>query len=176
MRVIIAGGGTGGHLFPGISIAEAFKIREGRNEVLFVGSRRGIEEALIPKIGHQLRTISVSGVRGKPLTRKLVSLWNIPLGITSSIRIINEFKPDLVIGLGGYTSAPVVICQKTGHENNGQPRSPEELQGVSISEGKSEGEVDQQEEDQPKGKVEADALPFVLKSQGDQKGQKSQKG
>ncbi len=110
MRIIIAGGGTGGHLFPGISIADAFKIREGRNEILFVGSRRGIEEALIPTTGYELRTISVSGVRGKPLPRKLISLWTIPLGIAASIRIIGVFRPDLVIGVGGYASGPVVLA------------------------------------------------------------------
>ena len=110
MRVIIAGGGTGGHLFPGISIAEAFEIREDRNEVLFVGSRTGIEGALIPKTGHVLRTIPVSGLRGKPLMRKAISLCSIPLAIVASLRIIADFKADLVIGVGGYASGPVVLA------------------------------------------------------------------
>ena len=135
MRIIIAGGGTGGHLFPGISIAEAFKIREARNEVLFVGARRGIEEALIPKMGHQLRTISVSGVRGKTLTRKLISLLTIPLGIVVSVRIIEEFKADLVIGVGGYVSGPVVLAaflvgiRRAIQEQNAIPGSTNRLLG-----------------------------------------------
>ena len=135
MRIIIAGGGTGGHLFPGISIAEAFKAREARNEVLFVGARRGIEEVLIPKAGHPLRTISVSGVRGKPLMGKLVSLWRIPLGIASSIRIIEDFKPNLVIGVGGYTSGPVVLAaflvgiKRAIQEQNAIPGSTNRLLG-----------------------------------------------
>ncbi len=135
MRIIIAGGGTGGHLFPGISIAEAFKIREGRNEILFVGSRRGIEEGLIPKLGYELRTISVSGVRGKPLARKLISLWTIPLGIAASVRINEEFRPDLVIGVGGYASGPVVLAaylmgiKRVIQEQNAIPGSTNRLLG-----------------------------------------------
>lgn len=135
MRIIIAGGGTGGHLFPGISIAEAFKIREGRNVVLFVGSRRGIEEALIPKMGYELRTISASGLRGKPFARKLVSLWTIPLGIAASARIIGEFRPDLVIGVGGYASGPVVLAafllriKRAIQEQNAIPGSTNRLLG-----------------------------------------------
>ncbi len=135
MRIIIAGGGTGGHLFPGISIAEAFKIREGRNEILFVGSRRGIEEALIPKMGYELKTLSVSGVRGKPLARKLISLWTIPLGIAASVRINEEFRPDLVIGVGGYASGPVVLAaflmgiKRAIQEQNAIPGSTNRLLG-----------------------------------------------
>jgi len=135
MRIIIAGGGTGGHLFPGISIAEAFKVREARNEVLFVGARKGIEEVLIPKTGHPLRTISASGVRGKPLTGKLVSLWRVPLGIASSIRIIKDFKPNLVIGVGGYASGPVVLAaflmgiKRAIQEQNAIPGSTNRLLG-----------------------------------------------
>jgi UDP-N-acetylglucosamine--N-acetylmuramyl-(pentapeptide) pyrophosphoryl-undecaprenol N-acetylglucosamine transferase len=135
MRVIIAGGGTGGHLFPGISIAEAFKIRENRNEVLFVGASGGIEETLIPKTGNELRTISVSGVRGKPLRRKLISLWTIPRGIAASARIIREFKADLVIGVGGYVSGPVVFAaflvgtRRAIQEQNSIPGSTNRLLG-----------------------------------------------
>ena len=150
MRIIIAGGGTGGHLFPGISIAEAFKIREERNEILFVGSRRGIEEGLIPKMGYDLRTISVSGVRGKPLTRKLISLWTIPLGIAASLRINKEFRPDFVIGVGGYASGPVVLAaylmgiKRAIQEQNAIPGSTNRLLGklsdtifISFEESKS---------------------------------------
>ena len=135
MKIIIAGGGTGGHLFPGISMAEAFKIREARNEILFVGSKRGIEEDLIPKMGYQLRTISVSGVRGKPLALKLISLWTIPLGIAASIRINEEFRPDLVIGVGGYASGPVVLAaylmgiKRAIQEQNAMPGSTNRLLG-----------------------------------------------
>jgi UDP-N-acetylglucosamine--N-acetylmuramyl-(pentapeptide) pyrophosphoryl-undecaprenol N-acetylglucosamine transferase len=150
MRIIIAGGGTGGHLFPGISIAEAFKIREEGNEILFVGSRSGIEEGLIPKMGYDLRTISVSGVRGKPLMRKLISLWTIPLGIAASLRINKEFRSDLVIGVGGYASGPVVLAaylmgiKRAIQEQNAIPGSTNRLLGklsdaifISFEESKS---------------------------------------
>ncbi len=110
MRIVIAGGGTGGHVFPGISIAEAFKTREAQNEFLFVGARRGMEKSLIPKMGLPLRTISASGIRGKQLRPKLIALWRVPIGIIASARIIHEFKADLVIGVGGYASGPVVLA------------------------------------------------------------------
>jgi UDP-N-acetylglucosamine--N-acetylmuramyl-(pentapeptide) pyrophosphoryl-undecaprenol N-acetylglucosamine transferase len=135
MRIIIAGGGTGGHLFPGISIAEAFKIRKDRNKILFVGSRRGIEEGLIPKMGYDLRTIPVSGIRGKPLPRKLISLLTIPPGIAASLRINKEFRPDLVIGVGGYASGPVVLAaylmgiKRAIQEQNAVPGSTNRLLG-----------------------------------------------
>jgi UDP-N-acetylglucosamine--N-acetylmuramyl-(pentapeptide) pyrophosphoryl-undecaprenol N-acetylglucosamine transferase len=135
MRIIIAGGGTGGHLFPGISIAEAFMMREDRNKILFVGSRRGIEEGLIPKMGYDLRTISVSGLRGKQLARKLISLWTIPFGIGASLRINKEFRPDLVIGVGGYASGPVVLAayllgiKRAIQEQNAIPGSTNRILG-----------------------------------------------
>jgi UDP-N-acetylglucosamine--N-acetylmuramyl-(pentapeptide) pyrophosphoryl-undecaprenol N-acetylglucosamine transferase len=135
MRVIIAGGGTGGHLFPGISIAEAFKTREQKNEVLFVGARRGMEETVVPKMGHELRTISISGLRGKPLKKKLLSLLSIPLGIAASARIIGGFKADLVIGVGGYASGPAVFAaflkgiKRAIQEQNAIPGSTNRLLG-----------------------------------------------
>jgi len=135
MRIVIAGGGTGGHLFPGISIAEAFKTREARNEVLFVGARGGIEEAVIPKMGLTLRTIAVSGVRGKPLARKLTALWTLPPSIAASALIIREFKADLVIGVGGYASGPVVLAafllgtRRAIQEQNAIPGSTNRLLG-----------------------------------------------
>jgi len=135
MRIVIAGGGTGGHLFPGISIAEAFKSREARNEILFVGARSGIEESIIPKMGFPLRTISVSGIRGKQLRRKLSALWRVPVGIAASARIIQEFKADLVIGVGGYASGPVVLAaflsgiKRAIQEQNATPGSTNRLLG-----------------------------------------------
>jgi UDP-N-acetylglucosamine--N-acetylmuramyl-(pentapeptide) pyrophosphoryl-undecaprenol N-acetylglucosamine transferase len=174
MRVIIAGGGTGGHIFPGISIAEEFKIREARNEVLFVGSRTGVEEALIPKMGYPLRTIPVYGLRGKPLMRKLISLCYIPPAVVASLRIIADFRADLVIGVGGYASGPVVLAavlmrtKRAIQEQNAIPGSTNRILGkvsdaIFVSFGESRSYF-------PQGKTILTGNPvrrdFLQKSEG----------
>jgi UDP-N-acetylglucosamine--N-acetylmuramyl-(pentapeptide) pyrophosphoryl-undecaprenol N-acetylglucosamine transferase len=107
MKIIIAGGGTGGHLFPGIAIAEEFKRREGSSQVLFVGTKRGIESRVIPNEGYGLRYISSEGLKGKGIFKKAKSICKMPIGIVQSIKILNSFMPDIVIGVGGYASGPV---------------------------------------------------------------------
>jgi len=108
MRVIIAGGGTGGHLFPGIAIAEELKARDRANRVLFVGTTMGLESKVLPKRGIPLRTIAVSGIKGKFLFHKVRALSGIPRAILEALGIIRDFNPQLVIGLGGYVSGPVL--------------------------------------------------------------------
>jgi UDP-N-acetylglucosamine--N-acetylmuramyl-(pentapeptide) pyrophosphoryl-undecaprenol N-acetylglucosamine transferase len=127
MKIMIAGGGTGGHLFPALAVAEGFKIREPGNEVLFVGSRRGLETSILPKEGYVLRTIAVTSVKGKPFWGKLVSLMTVPRGLFQSWRLLHSFNPDMVLGMGGYASGPVVLTAwATGyptaiHEQNTFP-------------------------------------------------------
>ena len=110
VRITIAGGGTGGHLFPGIAIAEEFLARDGKNQVLFVGTDRGIEKTVLPRLGLPLRTIPVEGIKGRGLAKTLKALVKIPWGLAASRKMVCEFGPDLVLGVGGYASGPAVLA------------------------------------------------------------------
>jgi len=110
MRILIAGGGTGGHLFPGVALAEEFKQRNRKNKILFVGTKKGIEKSLIPDIGYKLKTISGRGILGGGLMQKLRGSIQFLIGLFQSLMIIRTFKPDLVLGTGGYASAPIIIA------------------------------------------------------------------
>ncbi|MCX7794675.1 MAG: undecaprenyldiphospho-muramoylpentapeptide beta-N-acetylglucosaminyltransferase [Thermodesulfovibrionales bacterium] len=114
MRVIIAGGGTGGHLFPGIAVAERLK-EKGVRDILFIGTERGIEARVIPREGYRLEFIRSSGIVGKSLVRTFQGLINIILSIIDSFRILRFYRPDVVIGVGGYASfGPVVVSRFMG--------------------------------------------------------------
>ncbi|MDD5167233.1 MAG: undecaprenyldiphospho-muramoylpentapeptide beta-N-acetylglucosaminyltransferase [Syntrophales bacterium] len=110
MRIIIAGGGTGGHLFPGIAIAEAFMKRDPGNEVLFIGTERGIEKRVIPEMGYPLRLLDVEGIKGRGLAKAASALLKIPNSMMQSFRILRDYSPQVVIGVGGYASAPAVLA------------------------------------------------------------------
>jgi len=112
MKLIIAGGGTGGHLFPGISVAEEFLGRDESNEVLFVGTEKGIESRIIPQLGRKLECIPASGVRGKNGFAQLKGLALFAFGYAESRKILKRFKPDLVLGVGGYASAPLCLAAR----------------------------------------------------------------
>jgi UDP-N-acetylglucosamine--N-acetylmuramyl-(pentapeptide) pyrophosphoryl-undecaprenol N-acetylglucosamine transferase len=109
MRMLIAGGGTGGHLFPGIALAEEFTTRHPRNTVLFVGSKRGLEARVVPAAGFALQTISARGLKGKSLVDFLRGLLLLPRAFVESWRILSRFRPEVVVGVGGYASGPVVF-------------------------------------------------------------------
>lgn len=112
MRLIVAGGGTGGHLFPGIAVAEEFLSRDPANEVIFVGTERGVEARLLPKLGYRLELIAAAGVRGKSLIGQIKGVAGLLYGYSQSRKIIKAFKPDLVLGVGGYASAPVILAAR----------------------------------------------------------------
>ncbi len=109
MKMIIAGGGTGGHLFPGIAVAEEWMKRDRENRVLFVGTERGIEKRVLPGLGFDLALIDVAGIKGKGLTGKIGAVAKLPRSFLQSGKIIRAFKPDLVLGVGGYASGPAVL-------------------------------------------------------------------
>ncbi|MEN6332282.1 MAG: undecaprenyldiphospho-muramoylpentapeptide beta-N-acetylglucosaminyltransferase [Smithella sp.] len=109
MRVVIAGGGTGGHLFPGIAIAEEFIRRDKKAEVLFIGTQRGIESKLLGPAGYKLSTIDVEGIKGRGIKALIKGFYQIPQSMWQSGRILKKFQPRIVIGVGGYASGPVVL-------------------------------------------------------------------
>jgi UDP-N-acetylglucosamine--N-acetylmuramyl-(pentapeptide) pyrophosphoryl-undecaprenol N-acetylglucosamine transferase len=110
MKVLIAGGGTGGHIYPGIAVAEELKRLDSSTAIRFVGGDRGLEGRVVPEAGFELVTI---GARGLPRRAP----WRVPGALLanlgaffSSLRIVNEWKPDVVLGTGGYVSAPVIVA------------------------------------------------------------------
>ncbi|HEY7317673.1 MAG TPA: undecaprenyldiphospho-muramoylpentapeptide beta-N-acetylglucosaminyltransferase [Candidatus Binatia bacterium] len=110
MRVIFAGGGTGGHLFPGLAVARELQQRDSMTEILFVGTEQGIEARVLPHEGFKFETIPVRGLKGRGLRGLLDAAWGIPASCFRSLAIIRNFRPDLMIGLGGYASGPVLLA------------------------------------------------------------------
>src|SRR5262249_33995003 len=113
VKMLIAGGGTGGHLFPGIALAEEVSTRHPDNRVLFVGTNRGLEARVVPAAGFGLETIDVRGLKGMGLVRSAQALLMLPLAFLNSWRIVRRFRPDVVVGVGGYASGPVVLAAWT---------------------------------------------------------------
>jgi UDP-N-acetylglucosamine--N-acetylmuramyl-(pentapeptide) pyrophosphoryl-undecaprenol N-acetylglucosamine transferase len=109
MRILIAGGGTGGHLYPGIAVARAFRKEFPDCSVLFVGTREGLEAQILPEEGFPLETISIRGFIGKGLLEKGRVILQIPAALMRSHGILRLFRPHVVIGVGGYASGPLVL-------------------------------------------------------------------
>lgn len=109
-RVILAGGGTGGHLFPGLAVIDELRRRRPSLEVLFVGTERGIEARLLPKMGERLELLEVSPLKGQSPMNLMKSLFRMPKALGAAKKILKEFKPDLVIGVGGYASGPMLLA------------------------------------------------------------------
>ena len=108
MRVVIAGGGTGGHLFPGLAVARALKARLPAAQISFAGTSTGIEARIIPSTEFELDVIRSGGLKGKSLVVVARGLGLLPLSGFDAWRLISRRKPDVVIGVGGYSSGPVV--------------------------------------------------------------------
>ena len=108
-RIVIAGGGTGGHLFPGIAIAQEFMTRNSNNSLLFVGTGKPFEIAALSEAGFIHKHITAEGIKGRGLWNQVVSILKIPKGVFESILILKRFKPDIVVGMGGYSAGPLAI-------------------------------------------------------------------
>ena len=108
MRVVMAGGGTGGHIYPVIAIADKIRRRRPDSEILFIGARRGMERDLVPAHGYALRLIDVRGFDRKRLYRNAGAVLALARSLGETRRILRDFAPDLVIGTGGYVSGPVL--------------------------------------------------------------------
>jgi len=109
-RIIFAGGGTGGHLFSGIAVAEEMKRRDPNSEILFVGTPFGLEKEIVPKSGFRLELIRATPLKGAGTLARIKSLLRLPKAYAQSKKILKAFKPNLVIGIGGYASGPMTLA------------------------------------------------------------------
>ena len=127
MKVIIAAAGTGGHINPGIAIANKIKEKEPNSEIVFVGTDRGLEKDLVPRAGYELKTIDAYGLSKKISIENLKRLYKTYKGIGEAQKIVKDFNPDIVIGTGGYICGAVVLAAKKNnvpvllHESNAFP-------------------------------------------------------
>lgn len=110
LNIIIAGGGTGGHLYSGIAIAEEFKKISSEHNALFVGTEYGLEKTIVPESGFNLRFINVSRLKGSGIKTRLKTLFGLPKAYRQAKKIIKEFEADLIFGIGGYASGPLCIA------------------------------------------------------------------
>jgi UDP-N-acetylglucosamine--N-acetylmuramyl-(pentapeptide) pyrophosphoryl-undecaprenol N-acetylglucosamine transferase len=109
MKVLIAAGGTGGHIYPGIAVAQEIMRRDPASTVRFVGTARGLETRLVPKAGFELSLIDSAGLKNVSLVARLKGLAILPKSFLSAQQVIRAFQPDVVVGAGGYVSGPVVL-------------------------------------------------------------------
>jgi UDP-N-acetylglucosamine--N-acetylmuramyl-(pentapeptide) pyrophosphoryl-undecaprenol N-acetylglucosamine transferase len=136
---MIAAGGTGGHLFPALAVAEAFGERDPANRIVFVGSRRGLEAGVLAGEGYDLETIDSAALQGKKWRGKLASLASIPQSLGQSRKLLRSFRPEVVLGFGGYTSGPVVLAAWAGgyktaiHEQNAFPGLSNRILGRVVA-------------------------------------------
>jgi len=127
MRLAISAGGTGGHIFPGIAVAEALMEKGPQNSVLFIGTPYGLEGKFIPDAGFKLHYIEAHQFLGRSPIHKMITLLRVLKGIAMSRKILKSERPDAILGMGGFTSVPVVLAGRMLgipcfiHEQNVQP-------------------------------------------------------
>jgi UDP-N-acetylglucosamine--N-acetylmuramyl-(pentapeptide) pyrophosphoryl-undecaprenol N-acetylglucosamine transferase len=114
MRAILAGGGTGGHVIPALAIANELK-KNYTAEVLFIGTARGIENRLVPAAGYPLRLVRVGALKNVSLMTRAKTAFDLPRAVWDASRMLNEFAPDVVIGVGGYASGPAMLAAVMKH-------------------------------------------------------------
>jgi UDP-N-acetylglucosamine--N-acetylmuramyl-(pentapeptide) pyrophosphoryl-undecaprenol N-acetylglucosamine transferase len=114
MRAILAGGGTGGHVIPAIAIAQELQKRY-QADILFVGTGRGLENRLVPAAGFPLKLVKVGALNRVSLTTRIKTAFDLPRAVFDAGKILNEFQPDVVIGVGGYASGPAMLSAILKH-------------------------------------------------------------
>lgn len=125
--LMIAGGGTGGHIYPAIAIAQEYISRGAGRRVVFVGTERGLEKTIVPKAGFPLEFISVGGLKGKGAAELLKNLASLPIGFVHAWKLVGKHRPSVVLGVGGYSSGPVLVAARLRgvptiiHEQNAYP-------------------------------------------------------
>lgn len=139
MKVMLSGGGTGGHIYPAISIANRIKEEHPDVEILFVGTEKGIESEIVPKSGFELKTVTVQGFKRKIDFENVKRVFRLFKGMEQSRKIIKKFKPDVVIGTGGYVSGPVLFNASMRkvptiiHEQNSFPGVTNKILSRSVT-------------------------------------------
>ncbi len=108
LRLLVAAGGTGGHLYPAIAVAQAFGDLVGGADVIFVGTRRGLESRLVPEAGFPLEIVRAEPLRGGGLMRKVKALWGIVVGMADARSLLHRLSPHVVMGVGAYVSGPIM--------------------------------------------------------------------
>src|SRR5690606_332836 len=109
IRVIISGGGTGGHIFPAISIANALKAMDPANEILFVGANGRMEMDKVPAAGYDIVGLDIQGINRKQLWKNILLPFKLMKSLNKAKKVIREFKPDVAVGVGGFASGPLLM-------------------------------------------------------------------
>lgn len=110
MRLMIAGGGTGGHVFPGLAVASEVARREPESQIVFVGTERGLEARLLPLAGYRVEFLRVGGLKGVSVGTRLASLRALPASVWESFGLLRRHRPQAVLGVGGYASGPTMLA------------------------------------------------------------------
>src|SRR5580700_2851377 len=138
LRVLIAGGGTGGHVIPALAIARELRDSHGA-EVRFVGTARGLETRLVPEGGFPLELIQVGQLKNVSLATRVRTMADLPLGVMRCVGLVRSFKPDVVVGVGGYASGPAMMAaillriSTLAFEPNAVPGLANRLVGKRVS-------------------------------------------
>jgi UDP-N-acetylglucosamine--N-acetylmuramyl-(pentapeptide) pyrophosphoryl-undecaprenol N-acetylglucosamine transferase len=138
LRILIAGGGTGGHVIPALAIARELREAHGA-EVRFVGTQRGLETRLVPEAGFPLELVHVGQLNNVSLATKLKTMTDLPRGVLRCVRLLKDFKPDVVVGVGGYASGPAMMAALLLHvptlafEPNAVPGLANRLVGKRVT-------------------------------------------
>ena len=109
MRIIVSGGGTGGHIYPAVTIANQIKEKQPDAEIIFVGTREGLESEIVPRYGYPIEFIEVAGFQRKLSLDTIKSTFKLLAGLIDALKLIRKIKPDLVVGTGGYVCGPVLF-------------------------------------------------------------------
>jgi len=107
--ILIAAGGTGGHLFPGIAVADELKARDPETRVVFVGTPRGLESRLVPKAGYELEMLPILPLNGVGFVRMVKGLLALPWAMVRAVQLVRRLRPEAVLGVGGYAGGPIVL-------------------------------------------------------------------
>jgi len=112
--MLIAGGGTGGHLFPGMAVAEEFLSRDVEHKVAFIGTEHGVEARRVPEAGYDFYSIRSLGIAGKGLAGKLRGIVVLPLGVLDALQAVRKTRPAVALGVGGFVSGPAILAARIG--------------------------------------------------------------